>query len=354
MSYFFRDRETAERIAALIGELGAEGLKLMEACGTHTQTISKFGLRHLLPGVRFSSGPGCPTCVTSVRDVDAAIELSRQEGVLLTTFGDMYHVPATGGSLASSGGNVKVVYDIGEAVELARSHPGTEVVHFAIGFETTAPLTAYHLLEGVPENFSIIPAHRYFIDAFNFLLRSGEVEFDGFICPGHVSTITGWAPYLEMVRHVKKPMVVTGFEPNDVLLAVYLIARQLREGRAELEVEYSRCVREDGNVAALEAMEEVFRHGDALWRGLGSIPGSGMALRKEFEGHDALRRFEVEVESGPEIAPGCRCGEILRGNALPSECPLFRRVCTPTNPIGACMVSVEGACNVHLRYGYEG
>lgn len=353
MKYFLRSKKYAEFILKKIRKLEMNSnFKIMEACGTHTQTIAKFGLRSLLPNITFTSGPGCPVCVTSVSEIEKAIEISKIKDVILTTFGDMYKVPASNNSLATCGGKVKVVYDIEESVRLARENPTKEVVHFAIGFETTAPFTAYKLLNLEVENFSIISSHLLFLKAFEFLLASGETKIDGFICPGHVSTVTGSKPYEKLVKKFKLPMVIAGFEPNDVLLATYMLLKQIKSRESKVEIEYKRSVRPEGNVNAIEVMKKVFKPSPAMWRGIGRIKSSGLKLKNKFKKFDAEKKFKVKVKESKELQPRCKCGEILKGVGRPLDCPLFKRICNPLHPIGPCMVSIEGACNIAFKYGY--
>jgi len=325
---------------------------VMHVCGTHEYTITHAGLRNLLPdNVEVVSGPGCPVCVTPPEDIALAIAIAQQPKTLLTTFGDMMRVP-TGdlGSLNtahSRGANVRVVYSAMDAVAAAREHPELQVVHFAIGFETTTPPTAAELLGKPPPNLSVIVSHRLIPPAQEFLLQQGEVGLDGFLLPGHVSVITGLKPYIPISRHWKVPQVVAGFEPLDVMLGLVMLLTQIAEGRAEVENEYTRAVKPEGNVRAQQMMAEVFKPVDARWRGIGTIPRSGLALRSEFSGFDAVKRFKVKLEQQRfEMPPGCRCGEVLRGVMRPEQCPLFGRQCTPENPIGPCMVSMEGTCAV--------
>lgn len=353
MKYFLRDKETAKRIIKKINKLGIKRKKkIMEACGTHTQTIAKFGLKDLLPQIDFTSGPGCPVCVTDAKEIDKAIEISKKENTILTIFGDIFQVPGSHTSLATCGGNVRIVYDIKEAIEIAKKNPYLEVVHFAIGFETTAPYTAYQLIANYElENFYIIPSHLLFFKAFELLI-SLDLNLDGFICPGHVSTIIGSKPYEKLVGKSKLPMVIAGFEPNDVLLATYMILKQIENKEAKVEIEYKRLVRPEGNKFALEKMWEVFKPCDKNWRGFGLIQNSGLKLRNDFRKFDAERRFKIKVKQSKVFNPTCRCDEILIGKCKPKDCPLFKRICTPQTPQGPCMVSVEGACNVMFRYGH--
>ncbi|MBS7643672.1 hydrogenase formation protein HypD [Candidatus Bathyarchaeota archaeon] len=311
-------------------------------------------MRSLLPSnVEVRSGPGCPVCVTSPDEIDAAAQLSLRNNVIVTTFGDMFRVPSAIGSLAdvkARGGHVKVVYSIHDAVEMARRDPKNEYVHFAIGFETTAPSTAAELLMKPPENFSIICSHRLIPPALEHLLKLGEIKIAGFICPGHVSTIIGARPYRPLSKKYCIPQVIAGFEPIDVLIAITMLLKQIRSGRATVENEYTRSVRERGNVKAQKMMKEVFTIRDADWRGIGKIPFSGFELRSKFENFNAIKRFDVRIEEKYKPPLGCRCGEVLRGLIYPQDCQLFNKVCTPNKPIGPCAVSREGACYIAMRY----
>jgi hydrogenase expression/formation protein HypD len=303
--------------------------------------------------VRLISGPGCPVCVTPQEEIDRFIALGGIDGVRLGTFGDMVRVPGTQRSLEQAraeGAEVLVVYSPMDAVEAAAREPEREVVFFGIGFETTAPGVALAILEAQRRglgNFSVLCAHKLIPPAMMALLQS-EVMIDGFLCPGHVSVIIGSEAY-RPVAEKGKPCVVAGFEAVDVLQGVEMLVRQIGEGRAEVEVGYRRAVRPEGNRKAQDMMVRVFEVVDAGWRGLGVIPGSGLALREEFSEFDAARRFEVEVPPTKEPA-GCRCGDVLRGAIEPSECGLFGKECTPRRPVGACMVSSEGACQAWYRY----
>jgi hydrogenase expression/formation protein HypD len=348
-----RNPDLVKRLAEQLRQMAAPPATLMEVCGTHTVAIARYGLREALPeGVRLISGPGCPVCVTPQEQIDRFIALGALEGVTLATFGDMVRVPGTERSLEQAraeGSDVLVVYSPMDAVEAAARRPERQVVFFGIGFETTAPAVALAMLEAQRRgmgNFSVLCAHKLIPPAMMALLDS-EVGVDGFICPGHVSVIIGSQPY-EPVAARGKPCVVAGFEAADVLGAVGMLLAQVAEGRAEVEVEYRRVVRPEGNPKAQELLGRVFRVVDAGWRGLGTIPGSGYELAEGLEEFDAARRFEVEVESAePE---GCRCGDVLRGAIEPRECGLFGKECTPRKPVGSCMVSSEGACQAWYRY----
>lgn len=351
----YRDRKLAEGASKRIRELSSKEkriYKFMHVCGTHEYTITHAGLRELLPSnVEVVAGPGCPVCVTPPEDVALAIEIAKRPRTLLTTFGDMMRVPAGDlGSLTavrSRGASIQVVYSMIDAVAAARQHPDWDVVHFAIGFETTTPPTAVELLGDPPSNFSVIVSHRLIPPALEFLLESGEVDLDGFILPGHVSTVIGLRPYMPISEKWKVPQVVAGFEPLDVLLGLVMLLTQLAEGRAEVENEYTRVVKLEGNVLAQEMIAKVLEPVDARWRGIGPIPGSGLALKSKFSSFDASQRFDLELQPQKfEMPPGCKCGEVLRGVMSPEECPLFGNKCTPEQPIGPCMVSMEGSCSV--------
>jgi len=352
----FRDSDTARRVCRLIGEL-SEGrrFRIVHVCGTHEDAITKYGLRSLLPrNVEVLMGPGCPVCTVPPNRIDYMIRLA-EAGATVTTFGDMMRVPAGRGSLSdakSRGADVRVVYSIHDAVRIAEKTE-KDVVHFAVGFETTAPTTASELLVGPPENFSVYSAHLLIPPAMIHLLEAEETRVDGFINPGHVSAIIGEDGYAEVARRYRVPQVIAGFEPLDVLFAVAMILRQKKEGRGELENAYRRVVKTRGNPNALRMMDEVFSAEDAPWRGIGTIPRSGLGLRPEFEEHDASLRFEVETEEDYSMPAGCRCGEVLRAIIYPWECPAFNSGCDPENPVGPCMVSHEGSCFIAAKYGAE-
>jgi hydrogenase expression/formation protein HypD len=352
-----RDGELARRILRGIRDLGVRAT-IMHVCGTHQDTIMRFGLDALLRecGIRIISGPGCPVCVTTQREYEEA-GLLMERGKIIATFGDAAKVRGPRGSLLdrrAEGGDIRIVYGIRDAAEISRRLK-REVVFLAIGFETTAPGTASLLLSDPPEGFSILCCHRYIPPVLDALLGMGEIGIQGFIQPGHVSTIIGVKPYECISSKYGIPQVIAGFEPLDVLAAVYMLAKQIRDGRAEVENEYTRAVRYEGNPRALEAMERVFEPIDVPWRGFPIVPRSGMALRRGFEAYDARKVYEDELSdmAGAEISedPNCRCGEVLRGVAEPSDCPLFGRACTPAHPRGPCMVSIEGACFISYRYG---
>lgn len=352
----FKDPELARGLIASIKKWAPEHATLMEVCGTHTVAIARNGLRGMMPeGTRLASGPGCPVCVTSNKDIDTVIALSRVPGVTITTFGDMTRVPGSTSSLLkeqAEGRNIRIVYSPLDALRYAQQHLDEQVVFVGVGFETTTPLVAMAIKRAKAlglSNFSVFVAHKNMPGALEVIVSDPKLEVDALILPGHVSTIIGAAPYEFLAKKYGIPGVITGFEPVDVLQGIAMLMRQLHEGRAEIEIAYSRGVMPEGNPVALAAINEVFKTVDATWRGLGVIPGSGYAIRDEFAEFDAFRRFEPEVEPTQE-PKGCRCGDVLRGMMTPAECPLFRKVCTPENPVGPCMVSSEGSCAAYFRY----
>ncbi len=349
-------KETLEEIRRLAGSAGRP-VKVMEVCGTHTVAIFRHGIRDVIPkSITLISGPGCPVCVTSIRDVDSAIAVSKMPGVTLATFGDMMRVPGGKGSLndaRSEGSDIRVFYSPMDALKLAVEERRREVVFFATGFETTSPLIAATLLEAKRmkiENFSIYAVHKLVPPALRALLDSGDVHVDGFILPGHVSTIIGRKPYEFIAEEYGRPGVITGFEAGDIIEGILMLLYRMSEGKADVGIQYGRVVREEGNPRAVSLMERCFEPCDAYWRGIGMIPGSGLALREEFSMFDALKKFRPEVPACPE--PGeCSCGDVLKGVKAPPECPMFGTGCTPENPVGACMVSTEGSCAAYYRYG---
>ena len=333
-------------------------LKLMEVCGGHTHTIYKHGIEDVLPqNIDLVHGPGCPVCVLPMGRIDDAIAIARTDGVIFTTFGDMMRVPGSQGSLLDAkaeGADVRFVYSPLDALKLAVQHPDRQVVFFAIGFETTAPSTAITLLRAQAEklkNFSIFCNHVTIIPAIKAILDSPDLRLDGFIGPGHVSMIIGLRPYAFIARDHHKPVVIAGFEPLDIVSAIYKIAKQISEGRAEVENQYVRVVRPQGNIRALEAMAHTMELRSFFeWRGLGFITHSALKLRPEFADWDAELRFEMP---GLRVADpkACQCGEVLKGVIKPWECKVFGTACTPETPIGTCMVSPEGACAAYFNYG---
>jgi len=354
----FRDPALAQRLAEEIARLSdGQPLKLMEVCGGHTHTIYKHGIEDVLPlNIDLVHGPGCPVCVLPMGRIDDALAIARTDGVIFTTFGDMMRVPGSNGSLLDAkadGADVRFVYSPLDAYKLARQNPDRQVVFFAIGFETTAPSTAVTLLRAQAEgikNFSVFCNHVTIIPAIRAILESPDMRLDAFIGPGHVSTVIGARPYSFIARDYGKPVVICGFEPLDLLQSIVMILRQLSEGRSEVENQYSRCVPWDGNLPALRALADVFELRPYFeWRGLGFISQSALKLRADYSTWDTEARFgttTVQV-TDPKAA---QCGEVLKGVLKPHQCKLFGRECTPERPVGALMVSSEGACAAYYNY----
>ncbi len=342
--------ERAERLAPRV-------VRFMEVCGTHTMAMFRSGVRALLPpNVRLLSGPGCPVCVTPMGMVDAALEIVRRPGVALATFGDMVRVPGSHSSLErarAEGADVRMVYSPLDALRIAEAAPHRAVVFFGIGFETTTPAvaaTVAYARDRRLANLLFLIANKVIPPAMEAILAGGEVKLDGFLCPGHVSVITGTAIYEPLVARYGAPCVVTGFEAADILEGIAMLLLQVVEGAPRVEIQYRRWVHPAGNARARERVAEVFRPCDSAWRGLGTIPESGLALRPELRAHDALEVLGVGVP--PELEnPGCSCGAVLRGVLEPPQCPLFAKRCTPATPVGPCMVSTEGSCAAYYKYG---
>ena len=355
----YRDATKAKQISAKIEQLTAgQPFKIMEICGGHTHTIYKHGIEDVLPrNIDLVHGPGCPVCVLPMGRIDDAIAIAKSEDVIFTTFGDMMRVPGSSGSLLDAkaeGADVRFVYSPLDALKIARTNPDKEVVFFAIGFETTAPSTAVTLLRAQAENisnFSVFCNHVTIIPAIKAILDSPDLRLEGFVGPGHVSMVIGMRPYNFIARDYQKPVVVAGFEPLDIIQSVYMIVQQIAENRVEVENQYGRVVRPDGNLKALESMAKTMELRPFFeWRGLGFITHSALKLRAEFAQWDAELRFEVP---GLRVADpkACQCGEVLKGVIKPWECKVFGTSCTPETPIGTCMVSSEGACAAYYNYG---
>ncbi len=346
-------------LAQKIGEMLPRPVRFMEVCGTHTMNIFRFGLRSIFPpNLTLVSGPGCPVCVTPAEEIDYLIEVAQEPGVTLATFGDLLRVPGSRSSLKEArarGARIKLVYSPLDAVELARENPQETIVFAAFGFETTAPAVAVAVLEAKRDNLKNIVfavSHRTMPEALRALLSSGEVALDGLLLPGHVSTITGAAYFRFVAEEFGLPAVVAGFEARHIMAGLYLLAKQVAEGRKEVEIEYREAVTWEGNVMGQQLIRKVFEPCDARWRGLGLIPGSGLRLREEFAPFDARRRFEISLPPAEE-PKGCLCGDILCGRKTPPDCKLFGRACTPEHPKGPCMVSIEGTCAAWFAYTQE-
>jgi len=352
----YRDREIAGVLVEKIRRTSTKPIRLMEICGTHTMAIFRHGIRSLLPPqIELVSGPGCPVCVTAMEDIDRCVALADEPGVIIATFGDMIRVPGSRDSLSqkrSRGSDVRIVYSTFDALEMARQNRSRDVVFLGVGFETTAPTVAAAvkaaMAEGI-ENFSVLSAHKLLPPAMDALLAGGDLHVDGFICPGHVTTIIGTSSYEKISRQHHVPCVVVGFEPVDILQGILMLATQVENAQSCVEIQYTRGVSPQGNLNAQEILKEVFIPRDSKWRGLGLIPMSGLGIRDAFGRFDAERRFHIEV-SQAEDPPGCKCAEVLRGAARPIDCALFRTACSPVNPVGPCMVSSEGTCAAYFKY----
>ena len=353
----FRDPALAKALVKAIENHNVESdINLMEVCGTHTVSIARAGIKSILPeNVHLTSGPGCPVCVTANSDIDEIIALSKLPNVIITTFGDMTRVPGSSSSLLAQqakGADVRIVYSPLDALQIAEENENKEVVFVGVGFETTTPLIAATIKRAKAKslkNFSVIVAHKNMPGALETIVNDEKVQVDGLILPGHVSVVIGLAPYRFLAEKYHIPGVVTGFEPVDILRGVEMLVAQIARGEAKIENAYSRAVEENGNIAAMAAIDEVFETCDAEWRGIGVIAGSGYKIKPEFSQFDAEKRFSIDVEKTVE-PKGCKCGDVLRGIIPPNECPLFRKVCTPENPVGPCMVSSEGSCAAYYRY----
>jgi len=363
----FRDGAVARQIGAQIAAEVQPGRRyhFMEFCGGHTHAISRYGISDLLPdAVKMIHGPGCPVCVLPIGRVDLAIRLALEHKVILATYGDCLRVPASNGlsllKAKARGGDVRMIYSAADALELARRNPQREVVFFAIGFETTTPPTALAIRQAAAEdliNFSVVCNHVLTPAAITNILESpevrklGTVPLDGFIGPAHVSTVIGSRPYEFFAEEYRKPVVIAGFEPLDVMQAILMLVRQVNDGRAEVENEFTRAVTREGNLKAQQLVSEVFELRRSFeWRGLGEVPYSALAIRSRFAAFDAERKFALETRNVADNK-ACECGAILRGVKHPRDCKIFGTVCTPENPVGSCMVSSEGACAAHYSYG---
>lgn len=352
-----RDKRAVQALADKIAE-EARGIdiRIMHVCGSHEHTVTRFGLRFLLPqNLELISGPGCPVCVCGTPDIREALEIARR-GAVVATFGDMMRDRTPYGSLETArqeGADVRIVYSPLDAVRLASETPDREVVFFGVGFETTAAPVASLFSRSLPRNFSLLTSFKLTSPAVAALLDSGEHRLDGLICPGHVSTIVGAVDWAKLPQDHHIPAVVSGFEPTDVLLAALNIVRQLKADEARLENEYTRLVRFEGNAEAKRMMRDAFEVKDAFWRGVGTVPKSGLFLRDKWAEHDARKRFDVHYEPGGELdlPRGCQCHKVVVGDIYPPQCPLFGTKCTPTDPYGPCMVSGEGTCYIWQRFG---
>jgi hydrogenase expression/formation protein HypD len=345
-----------EKIRQLQASFG-KPIKLMEVCGTHTVSIFRHGIRDVIPqDIKLLSGPGCPVCVTPIKDVDAAIAVSKTEGCVLTTFGDMMRVPGSKRQslfhAQAEGANIQIVYSPMDALKMAAENRDKNIVFFATGFETTSPSVAGTLFTAEKEkiqNFYIYSAHKVVPPALKALLDSPDLKIDGFILPGHVSAIIGCEPYEFIASDYKIPSVVTGFEAEDILQGILMLIEQKVHNRASVDIQYARVVKREGNRKAMSLIHEYFEPCDANWRGIGVIPGSGLKLSGKAQRWAVENIFSAEIPDSEEPT-GCQCGEVLRGVKIPTECRLFGKGCTPEHPIGACMVSTEGSCAAYYKY----
>ncbi|MFQ6127095.1 MAG: hydrogenase formation protein HypD [Candidatus Heimdallarchaeota archaeon] len=355
----YRNKELISKLAKHIQQEASNGCyKFMHVCGTHEDTITKHGLRAILPrNMDIVAGPGCPVCVTHPEKIELALKLLEEiRDITLTTFGDMFRVPSRYGRSFShakaKGFDIKVVYSISDAVKMAKDNKHKEVVHFAVGFETTAPSTASSILHDPPQNFSIISAHLAIPPVLDYLLASGELGVQGLILPGHVSAIIGVQAYEFLVEKYNVPQVIAGFEPLDVFMALVSLLRQVNENEIMVDNVYGRVVRPEGNLKAKKIINKVFKLEKAKWRGLGNIPNTGLQLRPEFAQFDAGIKFDIKPpEIIRDLEAGCSCSDVIKGLVKPDECQLFGRICTPFNPKGPCMVSIEGTCAIAYKYG---
>ena len=352
----YRDARIARKLIDTIQSTSKRPVRLMEVCGTHTVAIFRSGIRTLLPEtVALLSGPGCPVCVTDQSEIDAFIELARFDDVIITTFGDLMRVPGSHSSLQkerAEGRDIRVVYSTVDALQIAQKNPNKKVVFLGVGFETTAPTIAAAIMQaaaGKVDNFSVISAHKLVPPALETLLSLEDVRLDGFILPGHVSVIIGLNAYRSFFDKYRVPCVVAGFEPADILHAVRILVEMIESESPGLQNAYPRAVTDEGNLKAQKILRGIFEPTDACWRGIGLIPQSGLKIRDEFAVHDAEKQFDIPVTE-PKIPKGCACGDILTGKKRPPECKLYRKVCTPIDPVGACMVSTEGTCAAYYKY----
>ena len=333
-------------------------ITLMEVCGTHTMAIARSGIKKLLPeGINLISGPGCPVCVTSQENIDRIISIAGIKDVIITTFGDMIRVPGSRmlslETAREEGADIRVVYSSMDALDIACNNLSKNVVFMGVGFETTAPGVAATVLEAKKrkiKNFFVLPNFKLIFPALDIIASASDIRVDGFICPGHVSVITGSIPYEEIALRHKKPCVITGFEDGDIIRGIKRLVEQVNKGESKVEIEYDRVVTRKGNRKALKVLDTVFDPADVEWRGLGKIKKSGLKFRKKFEGFDAGKRFKI-ISRKPVIPKGCICGKMLQGIKSPEDCSLFGKKCTPGMPVGPCMVSSEGTCAAHYKYG---
>ena len=351
----YRKKDLILSVAENLKAISRKEIILMEVCGGHTMAIHRFGLASLLPSnIRLISGPGCPVCVSSQLFIDKAMAYSKIPGTIITTYGDLIRVPGSSTSLEkerAAGSDIRIVYSALESLEIARGNPEKNVIFLGIGFETTAPATAATIIKAKKEkisNFFVLSAHKVMPPVMKALVEEG-VKINGFIAPGHVTAITGTSIYNDLASVYGLGVVVSGFEPADLMQAVLMLAIQMESGTPKVEIQYQRVVHYKGNIIAQQLLDEVFVHSDDSWRGLGMIPDSGLKIRENFSSFDAEKQFTVNVPESVE-PKGCICGQILRGIKTPEDCTLFGKKCSPSHPVGACMVSAEGTCATYYKY----
>jgi len=348
-------KKILQKIHALSLQL-EKPVKIMHVCGTHEHTLAEHGLRspNIIPSnVEIIAGPGCPVCVCPTEDIDRAIELTKIPKVILTTFGDMIRVPSTHSSLSAEkakGADIRIVYGPADAIKIAYDNPDKEVIFFAIGFETTAPLLALELNNSPPTNFSVLSTHKIIPPAMELMINLPDFKLDGYICPGHVATIIGMEPFIKFSQKHQFPNVIAGFEPNDMLLAIYILLTLIKNAECYAINEYTRVVRPEGNRIAQKYMDEVYTVKDSKWRGIGVIHRSGLELGVKYRDYDALHRFELLPLESQDIPPGCSCHLVLIGKKKPEQCSLYAKKCTPITPVGPCMVGNEGSCRISYIY----
>jgi len=352
----FRNNEYSQKLVEKLNQCSGEKLNIMEVCGSHTMAIFRYGIRDVLPAnINLISGPGCPVCVTPQSYIDTALALAEKENVIIATFGDMMKVPGKKGSLTqkkAAGADVRIVYSPMDCLDMALKNPSKKIAFLSVGFETTAPMTAVTVMEAKKENISnlfFFTAHKIVPPAMEALVQDKDLKIDGFLLPGHVCAIIGTKPFEFLSRDYHIPGVVTGFEPIDILQGLNTLVTLMSQKEFRIENDYKRIVKTEGNPIAMEYLKKVFNNVESSWRGMGRIPNSGLEFNCEYEDFDALRHFQIDYEDY-DGSPGCKCGEILKGKIKPIDCPLFKKLCTPENPVGSCMVSSEGTCAAYYRY----
>ncbi len=351
----YRDKEIALKLVEEIKKKSSKPIRIMEVCGGHTMAIRKYGIHNMLPdSVKLLSGPGCPVCVTGRSFIDKAIEYAKMPNSIITTYGDLIRVPGSESSLdkeKAKGADIRVIYSTLEAIALAEQFPEKKVFFLGIGFETTTPSTAIALLKAKEKklkNFLVLSAHKVMPPAMSALIDGGS-KIDGYIGPGHVSTIAGSKIYEPLTKNYDLSVVISGFEPTDMLLSILMLIEQFESGKHEVSIQYSRAVNNDGNLKAQRMVKQTFQHRTETWRGIGAIPMSGLTMANEYAEFDAEKVLPLNIMEKPE-PKACLCGSILKGMSTPNDCKLFGKTCTPENPVGACMVSSEGTCAAYFKY----